>query len=152
MIVTTIDRLTDYKEIPYAQEVIKFIEDFKKGDMQTGRYDIDGDDAFAIASRYDTEPSQNRQFENHKKYIDIQVVLDGTEELHWAPKETLTQTAEEFSKGGDIAFYKGKMQSSVLLGGSACAVLFENDAHKPNVMYNDIQNVLKIVFKIRNNG
>ena len=151
MIVTTINKLTDYKEIPYAAEVAKFIEEFKKGEMNTGRYDICGDDAFAAVSRYDTEPEAERRFENHRKYMDIQVVLDGKEELHWAPVETLSQTEEEYSKGGDIAFYEGESKGYVLLGGDECAVLFENDAHKPNVLHKTSQNVLKIVFKIRNN-
>lgn len=150
MIVTTIEKLTDYNEIPYAEEIVKFVEEFKKGDMHTGRYDICGDDAFAAVSRYDTEPQENRKFENHRKYIDIQIVLDGSEEIYWAPVDSLKMVSEDYSNGGDIAFYQGEPKSCVVLGGSECAVLFENDAHMPNVMHNEIQSVLKIVFKIRN--
>ena len=132
MIVTTIDKLTKYSKIPYAQEIADFLIEFKKSDMQPGRYDIHGDDLFAAVSRYDTEPCVDRKFENHKKYIDLEMV------------------SEEFSKGGDIAFYTGESMGYVLLGGDQCVILFEEDAHMPNVLHEKSENVLKVVFKIKN--
>lgn len=148
MIVTTIDKITDYKDIPYAEDIKKFIDDFKKSDMKTGRYDIHGDELFAAVSRYDTQPMEEREFENHRKYIDLQIVLDGKEVLYWAPVETLTMTKDGFSDGGDCSFYKGEALSSVTLGGDQCAILFENDAHMPNCEFEKIESVLKVVFKI----
>lgn len=149
MIVTTIDRLTQYAEIPYAQDIVDFMAEFRKSDMQPGRYDIYGDDLFAAVSRYNTESGADRKFENHKKYIDLQIVLEGKEEIHWADTDSLTQVSEEFSKGGDIAFYTGKSMGYVLLGGDQCVILFEEDAHMPNVFHEKIENVLKVVFKIK---
>lgn len=148
MIVTTIDKLTDYKDLSWAKAVVDFIEDFKKTDMKTGRYDIDGDNMFASVNRYDTEPAENRQFENHRKYIDVQVLMEGEEILYWAPVETLSMTKDGVSDGGDCSFYTGEAVSSVVLGKNTCAVLFENDAHMPNVMNKKCESVLKIVFKI----
>ena len=113
MIVTTIDKLNTYSEVPYAKDIMDFVAQFKKTDMEPGRYDIQGDDLFAAVSRYDTEPESERKFENHKKYIDLQIVLDGEEEIHWAPSQTLEQTEESFSQGGDIAFYQGNSMGYV---------------------------------------
>ncbi len=149
MIVTTIDKLTQYKEIPYAQDIIDFLEDFMKSDMAEGRYEIHGDDLFAAVSRYDTQPNVERQFENHRKYIDLQIVFGGKEEIHWADTATLTMVSEEYSNGGDIAFYTGESMGYVLLGGNQCVVLFEEDAHMPNVLHKKSENVLKVVFKIK---
>ena len=149
MIVTTIGKIKDYADVPYAQEIIDFVENFKKTDLQTGRYDIHGDDLFASVGAYATEPAEDRKFENHQKYIDLQILVKGSEEIHWAPVETLTMTEESFSKGGDIAFYDGKALGNVVLEGETCAILYENDAHKPNVMHKNIENVVKIVFKIK---
>ncbi len=149
MIVTTIDKLTKYAEIPYAQDIVDFLGEFRKSEMAPGRYDIHGDDLFAVVSRYETEPGADRMFENHRKYIDLQIVLDGKEEIHWADTKTLTQVSEEFSKGGDIAFYTGEAMGYTLLGGEQCVILFEEDAHMPNVFHEKIESVLKVVFKIR---
>ena len=37
MIVTTIDKLDSYSEIPYAKDIMDFIENFKKTDMKRHR-------------------------------------------------------------------------------------------------------------------
>ena len=152
MIVTTLEKIKDYGDIPYAQDMIDFISEFRKTDMQTGRYDIHGDDLFASVGAYETEPAADRKFENHRKYIDLQILVEGSEEIHWAPVETLSMTEESFSKGGDIAFYDGESLGCVVLKGDTCAILYENDAHKPNVEHCGRENVVKVVFKIRNNA
>lgn len=149
MIVTTLEKITEYSEIPYAEDILEFVKNFKQSEMKEGRYDIHGDDLFASVGKYDTEPAEDRLFENHRKYIDLQMLVSGTEELHWAAVETLEMTEESFSSGGDIAFYNGEAAGCVILGGETCAVLFENDAHKPNVIHNKTENVMKIVFKIK---
>ena len=97
MIVTTIDKLDFYSEIPYSKDIMDFIENFKKTDMKPDRYDIHGDDLFAAVSRYDTEPREQRKFESHRKYIDLQIVLDGSEEMDWAPIDSLNMTDNGFA-------------------------------------------------------
>ncbi len=149
MIVTTMDKLDHYSEIPYAKDIMNFIEEFKMTDMESGRYDIHGDELFAAVSRYDTEPRELRKFESHRKYIDIQIVLNGREEMDWAPIDSLNMTDNGFERGDDIAFYEGESLSTVTLGGGHCAVLFPEDGHRPNVMHEKVGNVLKIVFKIK---
>ena len=149
MIVTTVKELQNYKDIPYAKEIAEFIENFRKTDMKTGKYEIYGEDLFAAVSEYETEPAEDRKFENHKKYIDLQILVKGSEEIHWAPVETLSMTEESFSKGGDIAFYDGDSCGYAILSGDSCAILYENDAHKPNVMHKNKEKVVKIVFKIK---
>lgn len=151
MIVTTIDKLDFYGEVPFAKDIMIFISDFQKTEMTPGRYDIHGDELFAAVSRYDTEPREQRKFESHRKYIDLQIVLDGSEEMDWAPIDSLKLTDNGFERGDDIAFYEGDGLSTVVLGGGQCAVLFPEDGHRPNVMHKNIGNVLKIVFKIKNN-
>lgn len=149
MIVTTIDKLDSYNEIPYAKDIMNFVSEFKKTDMKPDRYDIHGDDLFAAVSRYNTEPRELRKFESHRKYIDLQIVLDGHEEMGWAPIDTLTLTDNGFERGDDIAFYLGEELSTVTLGGDRCAVLFPEDGHRPNMIHRNVENVLKIVFKIK---
>lgn len=149
MIITDYRKLSFYSEVPFAEEIVSFIDEFKKSDMKPGRYDIHGDDLFAAVSRYDTEPAEVRQFENHRKYIDLQIVLDGSEKLLWADVGSLTMTKDGFSDGGDISFYEGEPAAGVILSGDTCAVLFETDAHMPNVINREKESVLKIVFKIK---
>lgn len=150
MIVTKAEELKKYSSIlPSAEKIAEFINEWSQNPKCGGRYDIDGDDLFAAVSEYETESFDERQFESHKKYIDVQYVPCGEETLYWADVKELTQTSESFSQGGDIAFYKGKAQGSVTLAGGTCAVLFPEDAHMPNCISGEKQKVTKIVFKVK---
>src|ERR1035437_4233585 len=44
-----------------------------------GKYEIEGDDLFAIVQEYDTMDAANEQMESHKKYIDVQYMIQGEE-------------------------------------------------------------------------
>lgn len=150
MIVAAAEELKKYGSVlPSAEKIADFIKEWSKNPKGCGRYDIDGDNLFAAVSEYETESFDERQFESHQKYIDVQYVPSGEETLYWADVKTLTQTSESFSQGGDIAFYKGKAQGSVTLCGGTCAVLFPEDAHMPNCISGKKQKVTKIVFKVK---
>ena len=73
-----------------------------------GHYEIDGEKIFANVSSYEPkEFNGDMRFEAHRKYADLQAVLEGEERIDWAPLGSLKEEREEYSKGGDIAFYSG---------------------------------------------
>jgi len=134
---------------PYIKQAAEYIEAFQKEPAADGRYPLDGDRFFVIVQRYTTSPAEGKQFEAHRKYIDLQVVLQGKETILWAPLEELSELSEEFSKGGDIAFYGGEERIAVKLRAGWFALLFPGDAHIPCVAYDLPEEVVKLVFKIR---
>lgn len=102
------------------------------GDIADGRHEIDGEKIFANVSSYEPkEFSADMRFEAHKKYADLQAVLAGGERIDWAPLGSLKEESEEYSKGGDIAFYSGEKHMSVTLSAGEFVILFPGDAHKP---------------------
>ena len=83
-----------------------------------GHYEIDGEKIFANVSSYEPkEFNGDMRFEAHKKYADLQAVLEGEERIDWAPLGSLKEESEEYSKGGDIAFYSGDGHRSVRKAG-----------------------------------
>ena len=83
-----------------------------------GHYEIDGEKIFANVSSYEPkEFNSDMRFEAHRKYADLQAVLEGEERIDWAPLGSLREESEEYSKGGDIAFYSGDEHMRVTLGG-----------------------------------
>lgn len=100
--------------------------------MADGRYAIRGEDLFVIAEGGTTHDPATRRFESHRRYIDIQVSLDGGEVMEWTPVAGL-QVDLDFQPDGDIAFYRQPdrpVTRLAVLPGSA-AVFFPSDAHKP---------------------
>ena len=93
---------------------------------------IDGEKIFANVSSYEPkEFNGDMRFEAHKKYADLQAVLEGEERIDWAPLGSLKEESEEYSKGGDIAFYSGDEHMRVTLSAGEFLILFPGDAHKP---------------------
>jgi biofilm protein TabA len=114
-----------------------------------GRYDISGDDVFALVSSYDTGPSTEKNFEAHRRYLDIQLVVAGMERILHAPLGGL-EAVIPYVEEKDIAFFADPPQSSsfLLLPGDF-AIFYPLDAHKPGCMAGGRHAVKKVVIKIR---
>jgi len=147
-----IDRIENlelyYPLLECLPQVRQFLADFEKDAKPDGRYELDGERLFASVQQYETKPAEGKLAEAHRKYIDLQVVINGREIIGWAPLSELKQETEEFSKGGDIAFYSGKIQIQATLNPGYFALLFPEDAHMPCTQVEGPENVRKIVFKI----
>lgn len=150
MIVDRIENIAKYAPVLEGlDKAAAFVQDFWKEPKADGRYEIDGDRIFANVSTYDTKDREGAQFEAHKKYVDLQAVICGEEAIGWAElSDNLTETSEEYSKGGDIAFYTGDIVVNTVLPAGHCALLFPQDAHMPCLYTGKDRKVTKIVVKI----
>lgn len=150
MIVDKIENIGSYA--PMMQGLDKaaaFVQDFLKNPQADGRYEIDGERIFANVSTYETKDREGAKFEAHKKYADLQAVIFGEEAIGWAGlDDKLTEVSEEYSKGGDIAFYEGETVIDTVLPAGYCALLFPQDAHMPCLYTGKDRKVTKIVVKI----
>ena len=68
-----------------------------------GRYEIEGDSLYALVSSYGTSPAEDRRFEAHRKYIDVQVLLEGEEKIETSFASDL-KPLQEYFEPKDIIF------------------------------------------------
>ncbi len=149
MVIDTIENLKLYYPLlDCLPKIQKYLADFEKEALPDGKYMMDGENLFAMVQQYETKPAQGRLPEAHRKYIDLQVVMSGEENIGWAPLQTLKEETEEFTKGGDIGFYSGDVQIWVSLKAGHFALLYPQDAHLPCAQVHGPDTVRKIVFKI----
>ena len=150
MIVDKIENLKLYYPVLNGlEEANAFIEKCYEGSVEIGKYEIDGDRIFANFQSYMTKKREGAQFESHRKYVDVQAVVSGTEIISWAPTENLKVEREKFSTGGDIALYSGETVMDARLPAGYFALLFPDDAHMPCLGENDESTeVKKVVVKI----
>lgn len=114
-----------------------------------GRYELDGDDLFALVQRYDTAPGAEKRFESHRRFADIQFVAAGRERILHAPVEGLEEETP-YDGATDVRFFRDPAaSSSLLLAAGDFAILFPDDAHKPGCMAGGREAVLKVVVKAR---
>ncbi|MFA7256252.1 MAG: YhcH/YjgK/YiaL family protein [Kiritimatiellales bacterium] len=119
-------------------------------DSETGKRLIQGNDLYIGVNCYETKPRADAKLETHRKYIDIQVLLSGMEEIEIFPKNELT-VSEPYNPEKDAEFYRHpeKTHAKITLNPGQFIVFFPHDAHMPCLMTDKIpQLVKKVVVKI----
>ncbi len=151
MIFDKMDNISDYfEELPLLKKVEEFVADFNYKKLSDGTYEIDGKRVFAMVQSYRTkQQTQEMMFEAHKKYIDLQYIVNGIEKIRWAKLDKVDLIEERYSSGGDIAFYEGNAMFDFTLTKGTFLLLYPEDAHLPGLSAQKDINVRKIVFKIQ---
>ena len=119
--------------------------DFKM--LQPGRYDIDDNNIFALISEYQTKSESEGKLEAHKKYIDVQYVIEGEELMGYAPLGDQS-ILEPYKKENDIIFYTGEKVFIKVTEGMF-AIFFPEDVHMPGISVNQKSPVKKLVIKVK---
>ena len=131
---------------PGVDEALKSIAAGECREWEIGRHDIHHDDIFCLIQEYETKPKG--KLEAHDRYIDIQVVLKGTERIGYSDRSRLVVDGT-FDKSADIGFFEGEGDPIILKEGEF-AVFFPGDGHAPGLNAGDEPcRVRKAVYKIR---
>ena len=87
--------------------------------------------------------------ETHKKYLDLQIVVKGSEGFGYAhiDNETL-KTKEVYNEEKDVEKYTVKDEFIYVLKDGGFAIVFPEDVHRPGIKIND-QEIEKVVIKIK---
>ncbi len=151
MIFDKMDNISDYfEELPLLKKVENFVADFNNKKLPDGTYEIDGKRVFAMIQSFRTkQQTPEMMFEAHKKYIDLQYVVNGMEKIRWAKLDKVDLVEERYSSGGDIAFYEGDAMFDFTLTKGTFLLLYPEDAHLPGLSAQKDITVRKIVFKIQ---
>ena len=124
-----------------------FIRTAIESNMEPGRYQIDGDDVFAMVQEYETKENVG-QFEAHRNYIDIQCIVAGVECMEAAELDGCKE-AVPYDAAKDIAFYTADPQTKMRVTEESFAIFFPWDAHNPGICDGVPGKVKKVVIKVR---
>ena len=117
--------------------------------LPEGRKDIDGDKVYALIQSYDTKASKAVRYETHRAYLDIQLLVSGTEIIEVTDRARLQVSVPYVI---DIEFYATPEPNpcfSMLLMPGDALILFPEDAHRPGLAIDGRPvPVRKIVLKI----
>lgn len=111
------------------------------------RQELAGSEVYVTGFTYETLPLEETFFEAHKNYLDIHIMLKGSERVELAPPETLAEfdRVEE----NDFYAYRGKAHQSLVLSPGSFLVVFPEDAHRIKICLDKPETVSKAVFKLR---
>ncbi|MBO7389207.1 MAG: YhcH/YjgK/YiaL family protein [Oscillospiraceae bacterium] len=131
-----------------VDEALEYIKKLDINKLGRGRFDVD-DDFYYSVLEYDTSATEPQKLESHRKWIDIQWIAEGEEEIDSADTSGL-ELLEDYDESRDIMFWKpgDNMMRSVLSKGSY-VVLYPEHAHAPGINRKGPEHVVKIVGKVR---
>ena len=115
------------------------------------KYNLQGDDIFAIVMSYETKNPENALLETHRKYVDIQTVLVGSERMECFARDELIVDVP-YNESTDAEFYKRTSPGSVGVDvfPGTFVMFFPHDAHMPALMVDEKpERIKKVVVKIK---
>lgn len=130
---------------------IKAFEFLKNNDLKSlavGTYDIDGEKVFAMVQEYTTVNEEEKKWESHEKYIDIQLIVNGQEIMGFAPINCL-EIKEDQTPENDMVFYEETSKGcNIKFASGDYAIFFPEDGHKPGCLSGQPSKVKKVVVKV----
>jgi biofilm protein TabA len=117
--------------------------------LEPKRYDIDGDNLYATISESMTKNEEDAKFEAHRKYIDIQHVIIGSEQMSITPLTGKKDELAAYDPAKDVEFMTVNGTSSFEATPDKFFIFFPSDIHRPSVKIGENKMVRKVVVKVR---
>jgi YhcH/YjgK/YiaL family protein len=117
--------------------------------LELKRHDIDSDNLYASVSEYFTKNEDDARFEAHQKYIDIQYVINGIEQISVAPVSLKKDVIVPYDTAKDIEFITVTRSTDMKATPERFFIFFPSDIHRPGLKIGENSQVRKVVVKVK---
>jgi biofilm protein TabA len=138
-----------FKNSDRWNKAFAFLKEADLAKLELRRHDLDGDNLFVMVSEYNTKKPEDARYEAHRKYIDIQYVVSGSELIGIAPLTSKEIQLQEYDPAKDIEFFSVKDGKNSKATPAGFFIFFPENAHMPGLNADSIAPVRKVVVKIR---
>lgn len=130
---------------PLFARAFEFLRDTDLQVLAPGKHTVQGEQIFAIVEACQGRTRAEAKLECHRRYIDIQLVLEGVDEMGWSPLAECVDPVSDYNETRDIQFFNDEPSSWVATPPGSFCLFFPDDAHAPLVSTALIR---KVVVKI----
>lgn len=131
-----------------VEEALEYLSKIDLNSLPAGRYDVN-EDFYYMIQEYETKAREDAKLESHDKFIDIQMILEGTEAIETDVRDNL-KVKVEYNPDKDVTFYHDdKVMMRTILTPGSYMVLFPENVHKPSLRIDEPVKVRKCVGKVR---
>lgn len=116
-------------------------------DYEKGSHEIDGDRLFVNVVEYTTTTPEERFWEAHKNYLDVHVMIRGTEQIDVNFIQNMEQ--KEFVEKDDFLPLEGEKNGHVILRDGDFLVCYPSDGHRTAIAVNGPEGIKKAIFKVK---
>lgn len=144
MIVDSYKNIQKYGPLlPYLKNGLEAAKDADS--LEVGRYEFEG--GYFMIQEGQTKPLDEGTFEAHRKFIDVQILLDGAEEVAWQELADTTE-AIPYDPTTDKQRLDGSKEHHMLITKGMFWAAFPQDAHKAISHVDQQLSFRKIVMKL----
>ena len=129
---------------------ISYLSNLNEEDLALGRHEVN-DNFYYNVQEYETKVNPSKHFESHCKYVDVQVLISGEENLQVVDISRLSIEAPYDEVKERILYYATKDAASVVLRPGSFVVLYPKDAHRTIALNGNPCKVKKILGKVKIN-
>ncbi len=129
------------------QQAFQFLKTANLNELSSGRQELDGKHLYISVDAYISKDKNETRYESHRKYIDIQYIIEGEEQMGLTTLDKVKVT-EPYNGEKDIAFYAFDGGDYIKATPDNFLVFFPEDVHRPMIKLNENTKVKKIVVKI----
>lgn len=145
MIYDTLNNIGNYRGISKNLDIaIRFLMETDLGTLPLGRTEICGDAVFANVMEAQAKDAQELNFEIHRKYMDIQIDIEGTEQIFIGLGET--KELQPFS--GDFGTVEVERSATCLMGPGRFIICMTEEPHLPSAAAGLDRYLKKCVLKV----
>lgn len=147
MIYCRINDLEKYSSYSKNMEkAINYILTHNLNDLPFGKTNIDDETIYINKSNVELKKSDSLKYESHKKYIDIQIDLDGDESIYI--NNGTCDCIKTYKEVEDFALYGFSNPDLIInLDKNCCAIIFPNEIHMPCIKHK-AKSIIKCVIKV----
>ena len=147
MLFDKLHHLKKYKGMhPGLDQVITYLSQHDLGKDELGRHELDGDRIFYFVQDNTLDSEPKREFEFHKRYMDVHLLLEGKELIKYGTQvETMV---EPYDSQTDFASATSRGQVVFCLKPGNVIAFRPGELHQPNCDAGQGEKVRKVVFKI----
>jgi biofilm protein TabA len=132
MIADTLAQSTRYLALhPAFARAFEFLAQTDLLSLTPGRHAIDGDRVYVSIDHKPGRGREGARIEAHRRYIDIQLTIEGSEEIGWMPLAGCRLPAGPYDADKDITFFSDRPDTWIQAPAGHFAIFFPEDAHAP---------------------
>ena len=129
MILDRIEHFQQYTRcVPQLYDVIKFAKRAEAENLPAGKYSL-GNQDFVLIQERNTRRFEDADFEVHRKYLDVQIIISGSEYMEYADISELKEKIP-FDADADLALMEGS-GTRIQIKPGMFYLLYPADGHKP---------------------
>lgn len=127
-------------------KAIEFITTHDLSQLPLGKTVIDGDFVYINVMETKAQPLEERRYEVHKNYMDIQMDLEGIERVDTGDMDKMT--IEDYHEENDVGTAESEDLASCNLGAGNFIICMAGEPHKPNIQITENTYLKKAVCKV----